>query len=149
MKTIKLKPTYYSKAKTITDVINCILHYPQQGVNNPQAFDYSIEFVEVNGSDTRPGTLLEYNQTGDYEKFILQMTDGEMTVYKQDDRFYFEVLTINELKQEKQYVTIVEDAFIDLMDGADPGDIQSMTGLQMYRVDEIFAVYKMVQEKRK
>lgn len=149
MKTIKLQPVNYSKAKTITDVINCILHYPQQGVNNPQAFEYSVEFVEVNGKSSRPGTLSEFDKTGDYEKYILQLADGEMTVYKENDRFYFEALSISEFKSAKDYVNILEEAFIDLMDGADPGDIQSMTGLQMHRVDEIFAVYKMVQEKRK
>lgn len=138
MKTIKLQPANYSNAKTITDVVNCIQHYPQQGVNNPSAFKYSVEFVEVDGSSTRPGTLLEYNHEGNYERFILQLADGEMTVYKNIDQFYFEALSI-----KSDYIKFLETAFIDIMDGQDLGDIQDMTGLSINRCNEILAVYKM------
>ncbi len=137
IKSIKLMPTNYSKEKTIADVISHILQYPEQGTNTPEAFKHSIEFVEAEDLGSAVGTLSEYANEG-YEEFVLKLLDGELILFKQDNKFYF-----------RNYVEIVENAFIDLMHDTDLGDIQSMTGLQMSRVDEIFTIYKIVLEKRK
>lgn len=139
-------PTNYSKAKTVTDVASHILQYPEQGTNTPEAYKHSIEFVEAESRNTKVGTLSEYANEG-YEEFVLKLLDGELILFKQDNKFNIRIF--DEIKIDDDYIEIVEKAFIDLMDGTDPGDIQSMTGLQMDRVDEIFAVYKIVLEKRK
>lgn len=82
------------------------------------------------------------------------LLDGEITVSPKNGKFYVESIkkeNVESIKKEKDqstYIKNLENAFIDLVDGTDPGDIQSMTGLQMDRVNEIFDIYKIVERKK-
>jgi hypothetical protein len=55
---LHLYPVVYSKARTIGEAKKNLKAYPEQGVNCPQAFKYSMEFYMTPGGPV--GTLSEY-----------------------------------------------------------------------------------------
>lgn len=147
MKITHLYPASYSQKKTVNAVINCILQYPEQDVNTPPAYEYSVEFITSPGSPV--GTLSEYHKTEPSEKYHIHLVDGEIVVHEKEGKFYFSSLKLHPDPDATKYLHLLEGAFVDIMDGTEEGDIQMITGLTMDRVKEIMAVFQVVLEKTK
>jgi len=138
MKVLNLYIANYSKTKSVAKAIDNLKNYPEQAVNTPAAFLYSMEFR------TRPdgsvGTLSEYSQ--DADEFILHFQDGTITIKKDGDKFIPKNV-------RETYIDILENALLDILDGTTVGDLQSMIGMKFERAVEITSLFQIITEKRK
>lgn len=80
MTTLKLTPTYYSKAKTCEQVMKKLELAPKQLCNSPEAYKGNVMEFVVAGTSGPVGTLSEYEQFNKADRYFLQCTNGSFNV---------------------------------------------------------------------
>ena len=86
---INLRPTIYSKAKTVTDVKAFLKTAPKQQPNSKEAFEGNvIEFCESIGNPV--GTLKEFHDGGYIDFTIIDKDGGKINVKATENGFEVE-----------------------------------------------------------
>ena len=83
---IEIKPTIYSKAKSIDIFLKKLNAAPKQLCNTPEAFAGNVmEFVTINNPRGPVGTLSEYFNVFKDSETIVYFHDGAAHVKRNDD----------------------------------------------------------------